>query len=90
MSAGSYSKLEKTHLLGYESTQSPNFDFDHRGPSLSVVKKIFLDFKKQGDVEALKNGCWGGGNIEGTLKTVDFEKILSRTYLGRMYLKFHT
>jgi hypothetical protein len=34
-----------------------------------------LDFKKQGDVEALKRGNGGGWNIEGALKTVDLEKI---------------
>jgi hypothetical protein len=33
--------------------------------------------KIQGYVEAFKKGYWGGGNIEGTLKTVDLEKILS-------------
>jgi hypothetical protein len=34
--------------------------------------------KIQGDVEAFKKGYWGGGgNIEGALKTVDLEKILS-------------
>jgi hypothetical protein len=32
--------------------------------------------KIQGDVEALKKGYWGG-NIEGALKKVDLEKILS-------------
>ncbi len=37
----------------------------------------------------LKRGI-GGGNIEGALKKVNLEKIiLSRTYLGRIFLKFH-
>ncbi len=44
--------------------------------------------KIQGDVEACKKGYWGG-NIEGTLKKVDLEKILSQTYLGRIFLKLH-
>jgi hypothetical protein len=45
--------------------------------------------KIQGDVEAFKGGYWGGGDIEGTLKTVDLEKILSQMYLGRIILKLH-
>ncbi len=31
----------------------------------------------------------GGGNIEGSLKTVDLEKISSRLYLGRTFLKIY-
>jgi hypothetical protein len=46
--------------------------------------------KIQGDMEAYKKGYWGGGgDIEGALKTVDLEKILSQTYLGRIFLRLH-
>ncbi len=38
------------------------------------------------DLEAFKKGYWGG-DIEGAFKTVDLEKIESRTYLGRIFLK---
>jgi hypothetical protein len=31
-----------------------------------------------------------GGNIEGALKTVDLEKILSHIYLGRTFFKIYT
>ncbi len=37
----------------------------------------------------LKRGYWGGENIEDPLKTVDFDKILSQMYLGRIFLKLH-
>ena len=39
-------------------------------------------------IEAFKKG-YLGGNSEGALKKVDLEKILSRTYLGRIFLKLH-
>jgi hypothetical protein len=71
-------------LLGYESTQIPIFDLDHGAPifergqekekRLTSPKNQTL--KIQGDVEALNKGYWGG-NIEGALKKVDLEKILS-------------
>jgi hypothetical protein len=38
-----------------------------------------------------RHWIWGylGGNIEGALKTVDFEKILSSMYLGRTFLEIY-
>ncbi len=41
--------------------------------------------KNQGDVEAFKMGYWGGK----PQINVDLEKILSLTYLGGIFLKFH-
>jgi hypothetical protein len=67
--------------------QSPIVDHDLGGPRLTTLKN--WTSKIQGDVEAFKKGFWGGGNIEGTLKTEDLEKILSRAYLGRIFLKLH-
>jgi hypothetical protein len=69
---------------------------DFWGPILSVVKKIKgrprmpknRTSKIQGDVEAFKKG-YLGGNIEGVHKKVDLEKILSQTYLNRLFLKLH-
>ncbi len=56
-------KVKKSDFLGYE-------------PTLSTTPKNRTS-KIQGDVEAFKKGYGGGRNIEGALKTVDFEKILS-------------
>ncbi len=81
-------------FLGYEFTQSPIFDLDHGGPIFGQEKKgwprpkIGLQKFRVNDVEAFKKGYWGG-NIEGTLKKVYLEKILSQTYLGRIFLKLH-
>ncbi len=44
--------------------------------------------KIQGDIEAFEKG-YGGWNIESALKAVDLEKILSQTYLRRIFLKLH-
>jgi hypothetical protein len=67
-------KVQKLDFLGYE-------------PTRSTTPKNWTS-KIQGNVEAFKKR-YLGGNIEGTLKTVDLEGILSRTYLGRIFLKLH-
>ncbi len=66
-------------VLGYEPLI---FDLDHtrawsRKKSRLTTPKNWTS-KNQGDVEAFKKGYWGG-NIEGALKKVDLEKILSQT-----------
>jgi hypothetical protein len=91
-------KVRKPDFLGYESTQNPIVDLDNGGPiflawsrkssRLTMLKN--WTSKIQGEVEAFKKGYGGGGwNIEGALKTVDLEKILSPMYLGRIFLKLH-
>ena len=42
-----------------------------------------------GPGKKLDLGVMGRKNIEGALKTVDLEKILSHMYLGRIFLKIH-
>ena len=82
-------KMDFFSVLGYEPLI---FDLDHtrawsRKKSRLTTPKNRTS-KNQGDVEAFKKGYWGG-NIEGALKKVDLEEILSRTYLGRIFLKVH-
>jgi hypothetical protein len=67
-------KVQKLDFLGYKPTRSTTPE--------NWTSKI------EGDMEAFKKGYWGR-NIEGTLKSVDLEKILSRTYSGRIFLKLH-
>jgi hypothetical protein len=39
--------------------------------------------------KTLYSGVFGVENIEGALKTVDLEKILSHLYLGKTFLKLY-
>jgi hypothetical protein len=75
-------KMDFFSVLGYEPLI---FDLDH---TRAWSRKKSRTSKNQGYVEAFKKGYWGG-NIEGAFKKVDLEKILSRTYLGRIFLKVH-
>jgi hypothetical protein len=80
-------------FLGYELTQNQIVDLN-QGPIFGVQFLSRLTTLKNwtskiwSDVEAFKKRYWGG-NIEGALKTVDLEKILSQTYLGRIFLKLY-
>jgi hypothetical protein len=73
-------------VLGYEPLI---FDLDYtrawsRKKSRLITPKNRTS-KNQGDVEAFILGYWGGD----ALIKVDLEKILSLTYLGGIFLKFH-
>ncbi len=79
-------KVQKTDFLGYELTQHPIVDLNNGVQFLSKVKKILeADHAQKSKIGLRKlRVTWkhlkiviGGGDIEGTLKTVDLEKILS-------------
>ncbi len=62
---------------------------------VSVVKKILkADHAQKTFFENLRwrGSIWKGvlgGDIEGSLKTVDLEKIISQMYLGKIFPKLH-